>query len=197
MKSGYVIMEQIKDIAIIFAFIVIFVGLGYIWGYNSREVPEPTRIVEIKWQPGEKYTDTLYYPVPVKEIERDTVLIPEPTDTAALFAVWEDYYKQRQYTLDFSNDTTGVFRVDAVVGQNRLVSAISTIQPNIRTVYEKEIVYAPVPLFSPWIMIGTSADFRTNKIQAGIDIKDRWIVGLSGIRMNSNYSYTIDFGYRF
>lgn len=190
-------VEKIKDIVILLIVVIILVGLGYVWGYKSRKIPEPTRIVEIKWQPGEKHTDTLYYPVPVKEIERDTVLIPEPTDTAALFAVWEDYHRQRQYTLDFSNDTTGIFRVDAVVGQNRLVSAVSTIQPNIRTVYEKEMVYAPVPLFSPWIMIGTSADFRTNKIQAGVDIKDRWIVGLSGIRMNSNYSYTIDFGYRF
>lgn len=192
-------MEKIKNIVILLIIVIILVGLGYVWGYKSRKVPEPTRIVEIKWMPGEKQTDTLYYPVPVEVGEVDTVKVPVPesTDTAALFAVWEDYYRQRQYTLDFSNDTTGIFRVDAVVGQNRLVSAISTIQPNIRTVYEKETVYAPVPLFSPWVMIGTSADFRTNKIQVGVDIKDRWIVGLSGIRMNSNYNYTIDIGYRF
>lgn len=170
--------------------------IGYFWGRSSVELPQPKRIVEVKWTKGEIVRDTVDNPVPYEvkvPVDRPVFI---PTDRAALFAIWQDYYKERRYDLDFSNDSLGTFKIDAHVSQNKLISAASFIQPNIRTVYEREVIYK-VPTLQPWAMIGTSADFRTNKIQFGLDIKNKYIIGLSGIRLNDRYGYTIDFGIKF
>lgn len=170
--------------------------LGYLWGRSSVELPAPKRIVEVKWEKGEIVRDTIDRPVPYEvEIPVDRPVFI-PTDTAALFAIWQDYYLERKYALDFSNDSLGVFKVDAKVSQNKLISATSLIQPNIRIVYEREVIYK-VPTLQPWALIGTSADFRTNKIQFGLDIKNKFIIGASGIRLDDKYGYTFDFGVKF
>lgn len=170
--------------------------LGYLWGRSSVELPAPKRIVEVKWEKGEIVRDTIDRPVPYEvEIPVDRPVFI-PTDTAALFAIWQDYYLERKYALDFSNDSLGVFKVDAKVSQNKLIAATSFIQPNIRTVYEREVIYK-VPTLQPWALIGTSADFRTNKIQFGLDIKNKFIIGASGIRLDDKYGYTFDFGVKF
>lgn len=170
--------------------------LGYLWGRSSVELPAPKRIVEVKWTKGEIVRDTIDRPVPYEvEIPVDRPVFI-PTDTAALFAIWQDYYLERKYALDFSNDSLGVFKVDAKVSQNKLISATSFIQPNIRTVYEREVIYK-VPTLQPWALIGTSADFRTNKIQFGLDIENKFIIGASGIRLDDKYGYTFDFGVKF
>lgn len=170
--------------------------IGYFWGRSSVELPKPVRIVEVKWEKGEIVRDTVDNPVPYEvkvPVDRPVFI---PTDTAALFAIWQDYYLDRKYALDFSNDSLGVFKVDAKVSQNKLISATSFIQPNIRTVYEREVIYK-VPTLQPWALIGTSADFRTNKIQFGLDIKNKYIIGASGIRLDDKYGYTLDFGIKF
>lgn len=190
---------KIKHIVVlVIAIIFLSLLLGYFWGRSSVDVPVPSRIVEIKWMKGNVVRDTINRPVPVETIvyKRDSIPVPIPTDTAALFAVWRDYYLERKYELDFSNDSLGVFKVDASVSQNRLISATSTIQTNIRTVYEKEVIYK-VPTLQPWAMIGTSVDLRTNKIQVGLDLKQKYMFGVSGIRMDDKYSYTLDFGIKF
>ena len=191
-------ITQSKNILIAVLILAICLSVGFFIGYLVFGKTEPVvnRIVEIKWQKGETVRDTVDRPVPVETIIRDSIPVPVPTDTASLFAVWKDYYLERKYALDFSNDSIGTFRVDATVNQNKLISATSLIQPNIRTVYEKEVIYK-VPIIQPWAVIGTSADFRTNKIQFGLDIKNRFIFGVSGIRFDNNYSYTLDFGVKF
>lgn len=176
--------------------VVIAIFVGYLWGRSSVELPEPRRIVEVKWVKGDVVRDTIDRPVPYEVIVPDSIPVFIPTDTAALFAIWQDYYKERKYNLDFSNDSLGTFRVDATVNQNKLISATSFIQPNIRTVTEREVIYK-VPTLQPWAMIGTSVDFRTNKIQFGLDIKNKFIVGASGMRIDDRYGYTLDFGIKF
>ena len=176
--------------------VAIAVLLGYLWGRSSVELPQPKRIVEVKWEKGEIIRDTVDRPVPYSvEVPVDRPVFI-PTDTAALFAIWQDYYLKRNYSLDFSNDTLGIFKVDATISQNKLIYATSLIQPNIRTVTEREVIYK-VPTLQPWAMIGTSADLRTNKIQFGLDIKNKYIIGASGIRLDDKYSYTLDFGIKF
>ena len=191
---------QSKNILIAVLILAICLSVGFFIGYLVFGKTEPVvnRIVEIKWQKGETVRDTIDHPVPVETIvyKRDSIPVPVPTDTAALFAVWRDYYLERKYELDFSNDSVGVFKVDALVSENKLISATSVIQPNIRTVYEKEVIYK-VPTLQPWAMIGTSVDLRTNKIQVGLDLKQKYMFGVSGIRMNDKYSYTLDFGIKF
>lgn len=171
--------------------------LGYLWGRSSVELPEPEIKEVIKWE-KEPYAvhDTINNPVPYEvEVPVDRPIFI-PTDTAALFAVWCDYYLKRDYKLDFSNDTLGTFIVNASIQENKLFSATSTVQP-IRKVIEREKTIYKVPKLQPWAMIGTSADFRTNKLQFGLDIKNKYIIGASGLRFDDEYSYTFDFGIKF
>ena len=71
--------------------------IGYFWGRSSVELPAPTRIVEVKWTKGEIVRDTIDRPVPYEvEIPVDRPVFI-PTDTAALFAIWQDYYLERKY----------------------------------------------------------------------------------------------------
>ena len=176
--------------------VAISLFLGYLWGRSSVELPAPKRIVEVKWEKGEVVRDTVEKPIPYEVKVPDSIPIFIPTDTAALFAIWQDYYLERKYVLDFSNDSLGTFKVDAKVSQNKLISATSFIQPNIRTVYEKELIYK-VTTIQPWAMIGTSIDFRTNKLQFGLDLKNKYVIGVSGLRIEDKYGYTLDFGIKF
>lgn len=187
-----------KNILIAVLILAFCLSVGFFIGYLVFGKTEPVvnRIVEIKWQKGETVRDTVDCPVPVETIIRDSIPVPVPTDTAALFAVWQDYYLERKYALDFSNDSIGTFRVDATVNQNKLISATSLIQPNIRTVYEKEVIYKKEK-WIPWAMIGTSVDLKTNKVQFGVDLNQKYVIGVSGIRMDDRYGYTLDFGIKF
>lgn len=191
-------ITQSKNILIAVLILAICLSVGFFIGYLVFGKTEPVvnRIVEIKWQKGETVRDTVDHPVPVETIIRDSIPVPVPTDTAALFAVWKDYYLDRKYALDFSNDSIGTFRVDAIVNQNKLISATSLIQPNIRTVYEKEVIYKKEK-WIPWAMIGTSVDLKTNKVQFGVDLNQKYVIGVSGIRMDDRYGYTLDFGIKF
>lgn len=190
---------QSKNILITVLILAICFSVGFFIGYLVFSETEPTtnRIVEIKWQRGETVRDTIDRPIPVETIIHDSIPVLVPTDTAALFAVWKDYYYwERKYALDFSNDSIGTFRVDAIVNQNRLISATSLVQPNIRTVYEKEMVYKKKK-WVPWAMIGTSVNLRTNKVQLGVDLNQKYVIGFSGIRIDDECGYTLDFGIKF
>lgn len=177
--------------------IVIAVFIGYLWGSSNVTIPDPEIKEVVKWE-KEPYAvhDTIYKPEPYEvkvPIDRPVFI---PTDTAALFAVWCDYYLKRDYKLDFSNDTLGTFIVNASIQENKLLSATSTVQPLRKVITRTETVYK-VPTMQPWLMIGTSPTFNTQKIQFGLDIKNKFIIGASGIRLNDDYGYTIDFGVKF
>lgn len=135
--------------------------------------------------------------VPYETFVRDTVtqyltqLVP--VDTAAIL---RDYYLSRKYALDFSNDTIGTFRVDAEVNQNRIVAATSFIQPMTKTIIQEKTLYR-APTMQFYGMLGTSVDFKTNKLSLGVDLKQRYLLGVSGIRFDNTYNYTIDFGVKF
>lgn len=178
--------------------VAIAIFVGYLLGRSSVEIPEPETIVEIKWEKGETIRDTIKVPEPYEVIVKvpDSIPVPIHTDTAALFAVWQDYYSTRKYNLDFSNDTLGVFKVDAVVNQNKLISANSFIEPNIRTVHETKTIYK-VPTIQFYGIIGSSVDLKTNKIQFGIDLRQKYMIGVSGIRIGNENGYTIDAGIKF
>ena len=177
--------------------IVIAVFIGYLWGRSNVIIPEPEIKEVVKWE-KEPYAvhDTIENPVPYEvkvPVDRPVFI---PTDTAALFAVWCDYYLKRDYKLDFSNDTLGTFIVNASIQENKLLSAASTVQPIRKVITRTETVYK-VPTMQPWLMIGTSPTLNTQKIQFGLDIKNKFIIGASGIRLNDDYGYTIDFGIKF
>ena len=172
--------------------------IGYFLGRSSVDIPQPKKEVIIKWMPGKTVTNTITKLEPYAV--HDTVYIdrpvPEPTDTAVLFSVWRDYYLSRDYNLDFSDDSLGVFKVQANVQENKLISATSTIKPNIRTVTERETIYK-VPTMQFYTLIGTSLDLSANQIQVGVDLKQKYMIGVSGIRVNDNWGYTVNFGIKF
>ena len=138
-----------------------------------------------------------YKLVPYRVLYTDTIIqyMTQEVDTAEIL---KDYFLSRQYELDFSNDSIGIFKVNAEVNQNKLVSASSHIQPMIKTIYRDrtETIYKS-PSIQFYGMLGTSLDFTTNKISLGIDLKQRYLIGISGIRINNKYNYTIDFGIKF
>lgn len=176
------------------------VGGGWKWGWESarKSIAVDTTI---QWLPGPVIHDSISVPVPVEVTEWeervDTLYLPSTTDTTALFAVWEDYYRKRTYDLDFSNDTLGEFKVRAEVTENRLVSAVSTLHPYIRTVYQTETITKPPRAVQPWLLAGTSVDLRTNQLTLGIDVRQRFLIGVSGVRMDDRWSYTLNVGVKF
>lgn len=179
---------------LITALVLIFVG--YLIGRSTVEIPELVKTVEVRWEKGETLTDTLEVPVPYEVEVPVKEYIPVPTDTAALYAVWKDYHLTRKYDLDFSNDTIGTFKVKAILSENKLVTATSMITPNIKTVHERETVYK-VPKLQIYALIGSSVDFKYNQIQAGVDYKNKFMLGGSVIRFNNDVGYTINTGIKF
>ena len=179
--------------------LVIGLVIGFFLGKAEVE-PTPAKTQRIiTWARGKETIKEV--PVPEPYAVHDTAYIvkevPVPTDTAALFKAWRDYYLTRDYDLDFSDDSLGVFKVKFAVHQNKVASSpVATIQPNIRTVTEENTVYK-VPFIQGYAMVGTSVDFSVNQIQLGIDLKQKFLIGVSGIRIKDNYGYTINAGIKF
>lgn len=175
--------------------VILFV-IGFLVGRNSVDEPETVRIVEVKWVRGDEVRDSIFIPEVITQTRVDSFPVFIYTDTAALYKVWEDYYLQREYALDFSADTLGIFKVEATVTQNQLVKAVSTIRPIYKIETVTNTVYTK-DKFVPWVMVGTSLGFDTQRIQLGLDLNERYMVGASGIRLDNNWNYTVDFGIKF
>ena len=74
---------------------------------------------------------------------------------------------------------------------------ISDIQP-IEKVITTENTYYKVKPLQFYVMGGTNfTKFNTQKVQFGIDLKQKFLIGVSGIRLEDKYNYTIDFGVKF
>lgn len=172
--------------------------LGFLLGRLSTSNKSSVEVKEVvKYVPSSYIVrDTISKDrlVPYETVIRDTVVryLSQSVDTAEIL---KDYFLSRKYNLDFSNDSIGTFIVDAEVNQNRLVSANSFIQPMVKTVYQEHTntIYK-VPTIQFYGMIGTSLNLDVNKVSLGIDLKQKYMIGVSGIRYNDNYNYTIDFG---
>ena len=136
--------------------------------------------------------DTIYEPKPYEVVrhKRDTVYLTQDVDTAKIL---EDYFLTRRYELDFSSDSLGVFKVNTEVSENSIISATSYIQPKYKTIIQENTIYKTTPV-QFYAMIGSSIDFKTNKISLGVDLNQKYLLGVSGIRFGDNACYTIDFG---
>lgn len=181
----------ISIIALALTFII-----GYILGKSYQKGEEgKERIVEkIECVSYPEYIHDTIYPKPVIEYYTRYVNVTD-IDTASIIA---DYLLTRKYHLDFSTDSLGVFMVDAEVADNELISAVSTIRPitQVRTI-EKEIQSYKIQTLQFFVMGGTSVDLSAQKLQVGADFKQKVMFGVSGMRMNDKYNYTIDLGIKF
>ena len=178
--------------------------VGYFWGARKceyevvreevRYVTRPSTTITHEWPkpvtirsinlPHLHYTDTIY-----KELRL-------PADTASIIA---DYIRQREYDLDFSTDTTGTFKVHALVSHNRLASASATIAPLQREI--ERVVYASPRKLRPIIGVGAIVGNELGlSVDVGAMINDQHVVQAFYMRLDrQNYygaRYSIVFGKR-
>lgn len=171
--------------------------LGFLLGRCSNINENIAKTEEVvKYVPSPYHVhDTIYKPKPYEVIkhECDTVYLTQKIDTAKIL---EDYFLTRRYELDFSNDSLGVFKVNTEVSRNELISVKSFIQPKYKTIIQENTIYM-IPPLQFYAMIGSSLDFKTNKVSIGVDLKQRYLIGLSGIQDDNKFIYTIDLGIKF
>jgi len=121
---------------------------------------------------------------------KKTVTIP--ADTAAIIA---DYLQRREYNLEFSTDTTGVYKVQAIVEANRLASASATIIPLQRTV-EQTVV--KVRQFRPYIGGSLSIGVKPGaSLEVGVLLKDHHFPKVGYQRLGDDNYITAGYGYLF
>lgn len=190
-----------KKFLVYIAIFVVGFLLGFIGGRVSQTEKTSVQTLEtVKYVPSTTTVrDTVYLPKPYSVFMRDTVIRYlekiAPVDTVRIV---EDYYLTRAYNLDFSSDTLGTFIVDAEVSQNRLAVVRSFVNPIVKTVtVERTNTVYKVPTLQFYGMVGTSPKFNFQKVSLGVDLKQKLLLGVSGVRFDNNYNYSIDLGIKF
>lgn len=187
-----------KNCAYISALLVCF-ALG--WWLGSRNIDEVVR-EEVRYVTREPILiDTELYPKWVAErIElprlqyTDTIReeVRIPADTAGIVA---DYIKRREYELDFSTDSTGTYKMQAVVCCNRLESASATIAPLQREVLTTT---REVRAFRPYIGGGIAIGAKAGaSLEVGALLKDHHLPRVGFQRLGKDNYLTIGYGYTF
>lgn len=144
------------------------------------EFPTPQKVGTIEL-PRLQYTDTI----------REEVRIP--ADTAGIVA---DYLKKREYELDFSTDSTGIFKVQAVVYCNRLASASATITPLQREI--ERVTEKQPRKFRPFVGGGAVIGPHIGaSFKAGALLKDHHLPTLGFMHMGKESYMTLGYGYLF
>lgn len=182
-------------------FCLIATAVGFVLGRLSvTEKKSVETKEEVKWvKSTNTITDTIIFPAVKREYFADTIYkYSTKLQEVDTFEILKDYNKTREYSLDFSNDTVGVFKVDALINQNQLISTIAQIQPiQKQIVREVKTIEQKRRMVQPFVMIGTSLKFDVQKITGGIDLNEKWLIGVSGVRWDNKYNYTIDLGIKF
>lgn len=150
---------------------------------------EPIRVdTELfpKWSAERIILPTLQYHDTIREEVRI------PADTAGIVA---DFIKRREYELDFSTDTTGTYKVQAIVCCNRLESASATIAPLQREVLNSVVV---VRKFRPYIGggVGIGAQLSAS-VEVGALLKEHHLPRVGYQRLGKDNYLTIGYGYTF
>lgn len=117
----------------------------------------------------------------VRVVYRDSVRVDSVFRDYVIdtLGVLGDYFAERGYHLEFGDDSLGVFNVDAVVRENRLVSADAEVVPRIR--YVRDVVEVGSPFFRPWFLLDVGFDGRSYGGTLGLDLGDRYKVGFGGV----------------
>lgn len=196
-------MKNIKDILIILLILLFVLALGTVIGvildrnFLRTEQIKTETVTDTIFQKADTVFLSIEVPKPYKVT--DTAFISLPIDTAALYAAWQDYYRTKQYSLDFSNDTLGTFKVDATVHKNEITEVKSTIVPVIKIMETtKTEVIDKKKFVQGFVNIGTSVhNFNTQQVTAGVEFVEKFDVSATAIRYNSDFTYTINFGIKF
>lgn len=190
-------MSTKLKIIVICTIFVLGMFLGYLLGKSySSENKVVNQKETIKYVPSPyEVKDTIRELMPYKTVDTVFLLKNVEIDTPKIL---HDYYITRKYQLDFSSDTTGTFIIDAEINENKLVNAASTIKPFVKTIYYTETnTITKVPTLQFYSMVGSSVNLTMNKVSFGVDLKQKYLIGVSGIRYKDDYNYTIDLGIKF
>ena len=175
------------------------VGIFCGWLIGGRQEVQIKESIKYVYRSATKI-DTDLFPEPIK-VERidlprlyytDTVRVVEqlPTDTAGIVA---DYLQRRQYDLDFSTDTTGVYKVQAVIECNRLKSASATIIP-----LQREQTIVKVRNFRPYLGGGLAIGSKFGAtLEVGALLKDKHLPSVGYLRMGESNYIMAKYGYIF
>lgn len=187
--------------------LVVALVLGVLFGWliwrTTIEERETIRYVELPAS-----TINIEAPMPVKSEpigipipHYDTIKVREEVriipDTLAIIS---DYLQRREYNLDFSTDTTGTFKVNAIVEANHLASATATVAP-LQKVVERVIKEQPrkfCPFIGSGISIGMPGGHSIGvSVEAGALIKSKHLPKVGYLRLGNNNYITIGYGYFF
>ena len=169
------------------------VGIFCGWLIGGRQEVQIKENVRYIMQPTTKID--FGNPIPSKvELPKlqyhDTTFVQVPADTTAII---NDYFKRRIYDLDFSTDTTGVYKVQAVIVCNRLESASATIVPLQR---EVENTVVKVRKFRPFAEVGVAIGDKVGaSLGLGGIIKEKHIVSAKYMRIGNGNYYGAEYGY--
>ena len=193
-----------KNLALI---IVGTLALGILVGWLIKRTTIEERIT-IRYVEQEPTTIVVEKPIPIesKPIEipihhYDTIKVREEIhiipDTLAIIA---DYLQRREYNLDFSTDTTGIFKVNAIVEANHLASATATVAP-LQKVVERVVKEQPRK-FRPYLGGGLEVGIKANKtvgvsVEVGALIKNKHLPRVGYMRLGNNNHITFNYGYVF
>ena len=190
-----------------FIYIAISFALGIAFGWWLGSLKEPIEIVreEVRYVELPPITKVIEKPVPVRETiyvrenedkqeadEKEEVADKSQTDTTNTVA---DYFKRREYNLDFSTDTTGTFKVNAIVEANRLERATATIVPLQRQVENTVVKVRP---FHPYIGGGVGIGKELSaSLNVGALINEHHLPSVGYQRIGNGNYITINYGYVF
>lgn len=175
------------------------IGIFCGWLIGGRQEVQIKESIKYVYRSATKI-DTDLFPEPIK-VERidlpklqyhDTTFVQVPADTTAII---NDYFKRRIYDLDFSTDTTGVYKLQAVICCNRLESASATITP-----LQREIVTTikEVRKFRPYIGGGVALGSKAGaSLEVGALLKDHHLPRVGFQRLGKDNYLTIGYGYTF
>lgn len=186
-----------KTVTYIISALVVGIFCG--WLIDGRQEVQIKESIKYVYRSATKIdTDLFPEPIKVKRIDlpklqyHDTTFVQVPADTTAIL---KDYFKRRIYDLDFSTDTTGVYKLQAVVECNRLKSASATIIPLQR---EVENTVVKVCKFRPYIGGGIAIGANAGaSLEVGALLKDHHLPRVGYQRLGKDNYLTIGYGYTF
>jgi hypothetical protein len=187
-----------RNIYILFAvlaFAVLAFFIGYFWGKSKTETT-PKEVEVVKYLPGKTIHDTLYRFKTYKEIIHDTIDNYIKYDTSLLYSTFLEFNKEKNYKLNFGNDTIGKFDVDLKIQHNELQRAISDFIPIQKVITNTKII-REIPTYQFYGMLGSDFNLKTSKIELGLDYKQKYMFSIAGIRHKQDYFYTINVGLKF
>lgn len=195
-------MANMKAYWSLVATIIVSIVIGMFLG--SRLFPKNTTSVvtttKYVYRPAVHFDGVNPAPLSVRKIDMphlglvDTVLLEVPADTAAILA---DYCLKRDYLLDFSTDSTGVFKVNVGVAYNRICDYSADIQPLERQT-ETTQTLVKQRLLRPYVG-GSVAVYGGRAIgaEAGVLLKEHHAVGLEYQMADNKNMLKVKYAYFF